>query len=176
MLFGNLGRAAAAYNAGEKRVRRWLDGSGSLPYETQDYVLSITGHGHEEWKAENASFEIPSIGKEGNFSDQCQKPRHARTLAAGVRGEARQLEALGRGADRRLLGSPRAAGLPRHPQPLSTSSKEDPLVVRKLNRSMGRRKMVRVMIGRDSRSEAQKLCRDLTQRWAASASWRRTDK
>ena len=41
---------------------------------------------------------------------------------------------------------------------------EDPLVVRKLNRSMGRRKMVRVMIGRDSRAEAQKLCHDLTAR------------
>ena len=41
---------------------------------------------------------------------------------------------------------------------------EDPLVVRKLNRSMGRRKMVRVMIGRDTRAEAQQLCRDLTAR------------
>ena len=41
---------------------------------------------------------------------------------------------------------------------------EDPWVVRKLNRSMGRRKMVRVMIGRDSRAEAQKLCRDLPSR------------
>ena len=37
-------------------------------------------------------------------------------------------------------------------------------MVRKLNRSMGRRKMVRVMIGRDSRAEAQKLCRDLASR------------
>ena len=41
---------------------------------------------------------------------------------------------------------------------------EDPLVVRKLNRSMGRRRMVRVMIGRDSRAEAQQLCRALTAR------------
>lgn len=39
---------------------------------------------------------------------------------------------------------------------------EDPLVVRKVNRSMGRRKMVRVMVGRDTRAQARKLCRDLT--------------
>ena len=71
-LFGNLGRAAAAYNAGEDRVRRWLAGTSGLPYETQDYVLSITGHSHEDWKLENASFEIPSIGKSGSFSEQCR--------------------------------------------------------------------------------------------------------
>ena len=39
---------------------------------------------------------------------------------------------------------------------------EEPLVTRKVNRSMGRRKMVRVMVGRDSRAEAQKLCKELT--------------
>ena len=47
--FGNLGLAAAAYNAGEKRVTDWLAGSGLLPYETQDYVLVITGRTAEEW-------------------------------------------------------------------------------------------------------------------------------
>lgn len=47
-LFGNLGRAAAAYDAGEQRVRRWLAGKSGLPYETQDYVLSITGRSHED--------------------------------------------------------------------------------------------------------------------------------
>ena len=66
--FGNLGLAAAAYNAGEDRVRKWLAGTGSLPYETQDYVLSITGHGHDEWKADNASFDIPALGKQGSFT------------------------------------------------------------------------------------------------------------
>src|SRR5439155_17842629 len=40
--FGNLGLAAAAYNAGEKRVSDWLKGAG-LPKETRDYVLAITG-------------------------------------------------------------------------------------------------------------------------------------
>ena len=38
--FGNLGLAAAAYNAGPTAVARWLAGKGSLPFETQDYVLA----------------------------------------------------------------------------------------------------------------------------------------
>jgi hypothetical protein len=47
--FGNLGLAAAAYNAGEARVAGWLATGGSLPWETQDYVLAITGRAIEEW-------------------------------------------------------------------------------------------------------------------------------
>ena len=39
---------------------------------------------------------------------------------------------------------------------------EKPMVRRKKNLSMGRRAMVRVMIGRDSRAEAQKLCSRIT--------------
>ena len=161
-LFGNLGRAAAAYNAGEKRVRRWLAGETGLPYETQDYVLAITGRSHEEWKVENASFEIPAIGKTGSFSDQCrslvmrelspeavqiaQGPRKPwGVVLAGGFSEARALQAF------RVIRN-------RYPQ----IKDEPPMITRKVNRSMGRRKMVRVMVGRDTRAEAQKLCKELT--------------
>ena len=41
--FGNLGLAAAAYNAGENRVSRWLSSGGYLPLETENYVLDIMG-------------------------------------------------------------------------------------------------------------------------------------
>ena len=162
--FGNLGLAAAAYNAGEERVRKWLAGKGGLPYETQDYVFAITGHGHDEWKTESASFDIPALGKDGSFTDQCKslvmrelspeavevkqanwKPWGV-VLTAGF-SQARALQAF------RVIRNR-----------FDLIKDEDPLVVRKLNRSMGRRKMVRVMIGRDSRAEAQKLCRDLTAR------------
>ena len=162
--FGNLGRAAAAYNAGEERVRKWLSGTGGLPYETQDYVFSITGHGHEEWKAEDASFDIPALARDGSFAEQCRSlvmrelsPQAVEVkqanwkpwgvvLAAGF-SQARALQAF------RVIRNR-----------FDLIKDEDPLVVRKLNRSMGRRKMVRVMIGRDSRAEAQKLCRDLASR------------
>ena len=47
--FGNLGLAAAAYNAGPKRVGDWLAGHRGLPRETQAYVLIVTGHAAQEW-------------------------------------------------------------------------------------------------------------------------------
>ena len=50
--FGNLGLAAAAYNGGPARVAAWLAGTGSLPFETQNYVLSITGRSAEDWMAD----------------------------------------------------------------------------------------------------------------------------
>ena len=47
--FGNLGLAAAAYNAGPRRVREWLAGTGPMPSETRNYVYAITGASVEQW-------------------------------------------------------------------------------------------------------------------------------
>src|SRR5262245_48532014 len=57
--FGNLGLAAAAYNAGPRRVRDWLEGRGGLPGETRRYVEAITGHTAEEWAAVGKSGKPP---------------------------------------------------------------------------------------------------------------------
>jgi transglycosylase-like protein with SLT domain len=60
--FGNLGLAAAAYNAGPKRVLDWMASRGSLPAETRTYVLNITGRPAEQWvtKIDNTAFKIPA--------------------------------------------------------------------------------------------------------------------
>jgi soluble lytic murein transglycosylase-like protein len=47
--FGNLGLAAAGYNAGPGRVSAWLSGKRSLPGETRNYVAIITGWTVDEW-------------------------------------------------------------------------------------------------------------------------------
>ena len=47
--FGNLGLAAAAYNAGPGRVRGWLAGRRGLPRETDAYVRIVTGQSPEQW-------------------------------------------------------------------------------------------------------------------------------
>jgi hypothetical protein len=47
--FGNLGLAAAAYNAGPQRVRDWMAGRRTLPTETRNYVQAITGISVDEW-------------------------------------------------------------------------------------------------------------------------------
>jgi len=48
---GNLGLAAAAYNAGPGQVEAWLAGRRSLPFETQAYVRIVTGYPAEAWSS-----------------------------------------------------------------------------------------------------------------------------
>src|SRR5271167_2480218 len=59
--FGNLGLAAAAYNAGPRRVQQWLAGRGSMPAETRNYVSVITGSTVEDWAAAGKGGKAPSI-------------------------------------------------------------------------------------------------------------------
>jgi hypothetical protein len=47
--FGNLGLAAAAYNAGPGRVSAWLINHRLLPGETRNYVTMVTGWTADEW-------------------------------------------------------------------------------------------------------------------------------
>jgi len=47
--FGNLGLAAASYNAGAARVGKWLQSAGGLPLETRLYVRAVTGRAVEDW-------------------------------------------------------------------------------------------------------------------------------
>jgi hypothetical protein len=68
--FGNLGLAAAAYNAGAGRVASWMAGDATLPWETQDYVLSITGEPPETW----ASPELgPTAAAKPAAEEDCVK-------------------------------------------------------------------------------------------------------
>ena len=63
--FGNLGLAAAAYNAGARRIAAWLANKAKLPQETQGYVKTITGRPAENWTAAQAG------------SPALKVPRHA---------------------------------------------------------------------------------------------------
>jgi hypothetical protein len=77
--FGNLGLAAAAYNAGGGRIEKWLSRRSPLPKETRAYVKIITGHKAEAWTDEESTVYMPT--------DLPQK-RHARASAA-CRGKSR---------------------------------------------------------------------------------------
>ena len=61
--FGNLGLAAAAYNAGPKRVQDWLAGTGAMPQETRNYVLAITGTSVEDWATAGKNAKIPDSAR-----------------------------------------------------------------------------------------------------------------
>ena len=58
--FGNLGLAAAAYNAGGGRIEKWLSRRSSLPAETRAYVKIITGHKAETWTEEENTVYMPT--------------------------------------------------------------------------------------------------------------------
>jgi len=55
--FGNLGLAAAAYNAGPRRIEDWLAQRGKMPDETRNYVKIITGQPIEKW-TERAEIDV----------------------------------------------------------------------------------------------------------------------
>ncbi|MDF0579854.1 lytic transglycosylase domain-containing protein [Bradyrhizobium yuanmingense] len=56
--FGNLGLAAAAYNAGPGRIQKWLARQSELPRETRDYVRIITGTKAEDWTERSEALAI----------------------------------------------------------------------------------------------------------------------
>ncbi|MCX5514185.1 lytic transglycosylase [Kaistia algarum] len=89
--FGNLGLAAAAYNAGPTRLARWLTNGGNLPIETEDYVLFITGRTVADWAAHGAS-EPDDPLKGQIFADRARKapkkPADCATIVAAVRKSA----------------------------------------------------------------------------------------
>jgi hypothetical protein len=73
--FGNIGLAAAAYNAGPQRVRQWVARQQGLPRETQQYVRIVTGQRAEEWTVSTTattpletSPDIPCRPNEGRFA------------------------------------------------------------------------------------------------------------
>lgn len=63
--FGNLGLAAAAYNAGPKRVQDWIAKRATLPAETRNYVRTITGRVAEAWAATRAKMEQVGLASPG---------------------------------------------------------------------------------------------------------------
>ncbi len=79
--FGNLGLAAAAYNAGPQRVRDFLAGSRGLPEETRNYVLAITGRQVEDWT--KAAPDLPEAQSKGEPQIDAM-PTNCRALMASL--------------------------------------------------------------------------------------------
>jgi len=103
--FGNLGLAAAGYNAGPARVQDWLEGRGGLPAETRAYVAAITGRSAEDWRGLQDGAWVPRLIDADALDAACRR-------RSGVLTEARAVPSLIRsGAD---AGTRRPVKLPRH--------------------------------------------------------------
>jgi hypothetical protein len=150
--FGNIGLAAAAYNAGSDRVANWLAGSGGLPMETQGYVIAVTGIPAADWK------RVPVQTKTDDGAESCTAV--TALLRAGEGGaspipvapwgvqlagnfsKAVALASFARAARRyqRIVGD------------------RQPMVVYGVLRSRGRLPFYRVMIPEASRTDAERTC------------------
>ncbi len=160
--FGNLGLAAAAYNAGPRRVREWLDGSGYMPQETRNYVSAITGTTVDEWARPGTKDTLPDRAPSSSCRELMALLRRAPNPFVT---ELEQHVKLG--ADR-LWGVQLAAGFNRD-RALAMYSRamkrlsavigdQDPSLSGRIWRSRGTRTFYQVRIGADTRPAADELC------------------
>jgi len=82
--FGNLGLAAAAYNAGPRRVKDWIAGRGKLPNETRAYVRIITGLTADEWLGRSDTQPLATGGACAETANIPVRPVAHRALERGV--------------------------------------------------------------------------------------------
>ena len=160
--FGNLGLAAAAYNAGPRRVQEWLAGTGPMPLETRNYVEAITGSTVEEWAAAGRSGKRPErappsscrelmallerapnpfiAGLERRIALGAAKPWGVQLAASFNRGQALAMYARAMKRFGAVIGD------------------QDPSLLGSLNRSRGTRVFYQVRIGAETRRAADDLC------------------
>jgi Transglycosylase SLT domain len=160
--FGNLGLAAAAYNAGEGRVQRWLAGTSAMPDETQGYVGFITGHSVEEWKEATSDFAIPAIGKKADFASNCVALALRKGTLAGTHLASAPRQPWGAVLavnfnEAKAVGQYKRLKL-RFPLIIANKA---PLIIRKRNLSRGRLKLIYVMLGEKTQAAATMACATL---------------
>ncbi|MEO6842011.1 MAG: transglycosylase SLT domain-containing protein [Bradyrhizobium sp.] len=163
--FGNLGLAAAAYNAGPRRVQDWLAGSGGMPQETRNYVVAITGTPIDDWAA---------ASKSGKPADRAPTTSSlgCRELMALLRRAPNpfvtELEQHVKLGAAKLWGVQLAAGFSRD-KALAMYARairrlsavigdQDPSLLSSVMRNRGTRAFYQVRIGADTRPAADDLC------------------
>jgi len=160
--FGNLGLAAAAYNAGPRRVQEWLAGAGYMPSETRNYVYAITGTPVDDWAA---------AGKNGAIKDRAP-PAGCRELMALLQrapnpfvAELEQRVKLGADAPwgvQLAAGFSRDRALAMYARSVKRLSAvigdRDPSLLSSIFRNRGTRPFYQVRVGADTRAVADDLC------------------
>src|SRR6266700_5855757 len=158
--FGNLGLAAAAYNAGPGRLREFLSAHRPLPAETRNYVLAITGISVDEWarsgKREPERVIKPGCGELMALLHRAPNPfvqrleERVNLVAAAPWGV--QL-AAGFSRDHALANYATLAK--RYGELLAG---RDPSLLSSILRSRGTQPFYQVRVGADTRAAAETLC------------------
>src|SRR5215813_4353442 len=160
--FGNLGLAAAAYNAGPRRVQEWLAGSGGMPAETRNYVYAITGSSVDEWakagKGGKQPERIPTSSCRQLMALLKEAPNpfianlEQRVTLAAAKQWGVQL-AAGFSRDKALAMYGRAVS-----RLSSVIGDRDPSILTSRLRTRGPALFYQVRFGADTRGEADDLC------------------
>ncbi len=169
--FGNLGLAAAAYNAGPRRVREWLSGTGYMPGETRNYVSAITGMTVDDWATERNKLRDSADKPK---PEQKREPGCGELMALLKRSPSPFLEQLtqrvvhslgqpwgvqlGAGFSRDRAMAMYARALRRFESVLAG---KDPGIQSSVLRTRGRAAFYQVRIGTDTRAAANDLCNSL---------------
>lgn len=156
--FGNLGFAAAAYNAGEQGLARFLSND-RLPLETRDYVFAITGHPVETWRDDPPEVAAAALDPAKPFRDGCVQLALKRRLREPILMQSADWAPWGV----QLAGNFNPAiasrafllAVAKLPKPLNA---ERALIVPQKPRKIGMRQKYGARIGRQTRKEANELC------------------
>lgn len=157
--FGNLGLAAAAYNAGESRVSRWLTRGGFLPLETENYVIDIMGEPADSFSNKAYAGTVQPLDPKLPFRDACRKLPVI--MSATIPMAAVNIKPWGI----QVAGNFRRAAAIRQWQRLkgrfpALLAEHEPVVSR-VRTPIGRRGVYAVRIGADDRGEANGICNQL---------------
>jgi soluble lytic murein transglycosylase-like protein len=158
--FGNLGLAAAAYNAGPGRVREFLSARRPLPAETRNYVLAITGIPVDEWAA-SGKREPKPVPKAGCGELMALLHRAPNPFIEKLEQRVNVVAAapwgvqLAAGFSRDHALSNYAMLAKRYANVLQG---HDPSLLSTLLRSRGTQTFYQVRVGADTRAAAESLC------------------
>jgi hypothetical protein len=165
--FGNLGLAAAAYNAGPGRLRDFMSGRRPLPAETRNYVMAITGMSVDEWaKRTQSAVEAHAQPAAANCHDLVALLKQAPNLFVDELQERINVVAtspwgieLGAGFSRERVLTAYADLLKRLGEMLSGY---DPSILSSVFRSRGTTPFYQVRIGAETRESANGICAKIT--------------
>lgn len=160
--FGNLGLAAAAYNAGPRRLQEWITGAGYMPQQTRNYVYAITGTSVDDWAAAGRNPKPAVAPPASDCRDLMALLKRAPNpfvtqLEQRVKFGADQpwgvQLAAGFNRDRALTIYSRAMA-----RLSAVIGDRDPSLLRSVFRSRGTRAFYQVRIGAETRATADELC------------------
>lgn len=154
--FGNLGLAAAAYNAGAGRVDNWLRKGGVLPIETENYVLDITGEPADAFFERSRKIAVRPLEKSLGFLEACMRLPIIETRSAPMAIALTMPWAIQvAGHFKRSIAERKWQRIKSQNASLLTGQ---PMAVSRTRTPIGRRGIYTVRIGAASRSRANAIC------------------